>query len=219
MARKHVFPVCRPTFNKIDFESIDESKSLDYSATREQYKVVSSTGVLGTVTAQKSDNLVNYCSFYAPHGGEYLVNDDISAPSETTLDWSGDGNGTQVNLSFVDSSKNSKLTNDVNAFILTDALDYNELKIGDVVCVGSKDLSGTTFSRNNLPSLYHYRGEEYPDLPGYNIQELPFTEGGFENFGFYINNVVWDNVPAKPVWTTIMFTGTRWVILGSNNWY
>ena len=219
MARQHVFPLCRPSFNKIDFESIDESKSLDLSATREQYKVVSSTGVLGTVAVQKSDNRLNYSDFYAPHGGEYLVSDDISAPSETTLDWSGDINDTQVNLRFVESRKNSNSILDVNAFILTDALYYNDLKIGDIVCVGSKDLSGTTFSRNNLPSLTHYKGEEYADLPGYNIEEFPFTENGLGEFGFRIGGSIFDKIPAKPVWTTVMFVGTRWVILGSNNWY
>ena len=222
MAKKNVFPVCKPAFNKVDFESVDESKSLDVDAIREQYKVVSSTGVLGTVIAQKSNNLVNYSQFYATQGGEYLVNNDISAPSETTLDWSGDSNGTQINLTFAESVKHSPnfpaAPVTTNGLILTDALDYNELKIGDVVCIGSKDLSGTTFDRNNLPALYHYRAEEYPDFPGYNIQELPFTEMGSGDFGFTIDANVFDNVSANPVWTTIMFIGTRWVILGSNNW-
>ena len=151
MANEHVFPVCSPSFNVLDFDTTDESQSYPYSTNSEQYAGVSSTGVEFTVVVRIADGQVSSSQFALQEGGEYLVNDDISAPSETTLDWTGDSNGIQINLYSLDS-----VINETGSVFTTfvDAINFKKrLNAGEVICIGSKPVD-SAFSRNVLPSVY-----------------------------------------------------------------
>ena len=85
--RSHVFPVCRPSFNKLDVETIDEGRSLlaGVSGNNIYYKTTGSDGVQGAANFNIAGELIVRIDFIVDGGGgEYLLS-DISAPSEITI--------------------------------------------------------------------------------------------------------------------------------------
>lgn len=201
--RKHVFPVCKPSFNVLDFDTIDETQSYTMYGTTEAYAGVSSTGVKWTNSVKAS--LVETSNFFIEDVGEYLVNDDISAPSETTLDWTGDANRIQINAYSFDTLKNSINTGFVAMIDATKPL--VGLPAGAVICIGSKPPSDSAFRRNVLPGVFSYKS-------GGLVALFPLSDSGFS---FTLNQ---DNPYDSTgiAWVTLMWSGTRWVYLGSSTW-
>lgn len=206
MARKHVFPVCSPNFNVLDFDTIDETQSYFAGGSFYTYGGISSTGVKYSATFKDTDNKVAYSNFIFEDGGEYLVNDDISAPSETTLDWTGDFNGIQVNAYPFESIKNS-----TSSFFKASlkagkaGKAAKGLHVGEVICIGSKPPLDSAFKRNVLPSVYDYQADGVTYF-------TPMADVGF-NF-ILTQEVTYDSIGIA--WVTLMWSGTRWVYLGSN---
>ena len=206
MARKHIFPVCRPSFNILDFATVDESQSYYMAGTTEAYGGVSSTGVETAVFFGKNSSDVAFSAFIIEDGGEYLVNDDISIPSETTLDWTGDANGIQLNVYSFGSIRNDPGVISVTALNATKAT--KELEAGEVICIGSKPPSSSSFKRNVIPATWHYNTDGTFTLPLSDDDPL---------FKFILSeNDAYDSTGIA--WVTLMWSGTRWVYMGSNTW-
>lgn len=199
--RSHVFPVCRPSFNKLDVETIDESRSLlaGIGGNNIYYKTTGSDGVQGAANFNVAGEQIVRIDFVIDgDGGEYLLS-DISVPSETTLDFNED-----INV-FMDLARNiGSASNEfyLNRLYITDIQDHS-LSAGSVFCFGSKPSTDVTTIRTG-PQL----GVHEPN----NIYNTPFGV-----FGFLLTSTTTYSSGGN-VWVTVMFTGTRWVILGSNSW-
>lgn len=85
-----------------------------------------------------------------------------------------------------------------------DGLKASEIKIppGFVVCIGSKD-PGAQYSYTNFIALPGHPSDAF---------SIPGTE-------FFNNNRLNRLNIGDGQWVTIMWVGTRWVWMGSNNWY
>ena len=205
MAREHVFPVCSPNFNVLDFDTVDESQSYPLTSPTEAYGGVSSTGVETAVFFNAVNNEVAFSTFIIEDGGEYLVNDNISIPSQTTLDWTGDANGIQINAYNFGSVKAA--TSGIFEVARNATKATKGLLAGEVICIGSKPPSDPAFVRNVLPSTSNYNTD--------GTLSTPFSPDAA--FDFTINAVgTYDSTGIA--WITLMWSGTRWVYLGSNTW-
>ena len=86
MARKHVFPVCSTNFNALDLDTIDETQSYPALSTSNAYGGTTSSGAKFAIIVG-SDSGVNFIIFFLEESGEYLLDENVSAPSDTTFDW------------------------------------------------------------------------------------------------------------------------------------
>jgi len=194
--RSHVFPVCRPSFNKLDVETIDESRSLlaGISGNNIYYKTTGSDGVQGFANFNIAGEKIVRIDFVVDgDGGEYLLG-DISNPSEITI-------LEPLPFGFVHARnlKNSSNELILNRLYITDIQDYS-LSAGSVFCFGSKPSTDVTIYRN-APQVGINELDSYitplDDMTGFS----PTMQGVDGN-----------------IWFTYMFTGTHFVLLGSNNW-
>ena len=197
--RSHVFPVCRPSFNKLDVETIDESRSLlaGVSGNNIYYKTTGSDGVQGAANFNIAGDLIVRIDFIVDGGGgEYLLS-DISAPSEITI-----SEPLLITFFHARSIKNSSNELFKNRLYITDIQDYS-LSEGSIFCIGSK------------PSTYIATTRSLPNLGVYTVTDFipPFDTGAFD----LSSTTTYSS--GGNIWVTVMFTGTRWVILGSNSWY
>lgn len=206
MAKKHVFPVCAPNFTKLDIATVEEDVHVSVSPTIKYYRGVTSDGF--DFFVEENNNEIFRFDFPYISGGEFLLADDLSAPLGSTFDWS---RPTKI-VNFIDAyaidSLNllypfegdlSKLALDLGISTLGN---IKPLKAGTVVCVGSKQPIDSSFVRNVIPSLYSDDGFG------------PMGENGGPSFVTNLNTYA----SVGSFWITVMFTGTRFVILGSNNW-
>lgn len=90
--------------------------------------------------------------------------------------------------------------------------DTSEPPPGLVICIGSKNKQNGTFD-----TFYTYsRFFAHPRL------SYLFADDGLGSFDFqaiYDDQQSEEEYNAKPKFFSVMWTGTRWVVLGSNNWY
>lgn len=211
MARNHTFPLCSPRFNALDFDTIDESEDYDPRDGFATYGGVSSTGVKFSASVILSNSDVQTATFAIQEGGEYLVDSDISAPSETTLDWTGDANGIQINAYSLNSLKYPE---DAGVFFppLVAATEMSEeLNTGEIICIGSKPPSDSNFVRNVLPGVF-------AGISGGKFL-MPFTDDILTSGNFTIRQADPElSYNSAASWVTLMWSGTRWVFFGSNNW-
>lgn len=88
---------------------------------------------------------------------------------------------------------------------------------GMVICIGSKDKNNGTFD----PFYSGSRCILYP-ATSYAFSEADaMSDSDFGNLSFYVirnDQKSAEDYHAIPHWFTLMFDGTRWVFLGSNNW-
>lgn len=204
MAREHVYPVCAPNFTKLDIATVEEDVHVSVSPVVKYRKGVTSDGF--DFFVNEVNNQIFRFDFPYLSGGEFLLADDLSAPLGSTLDWS---RPIKI-INFTDAYTIERLNflfpfeGDLSKFALDLGIstlgNIKPLKAGTVVCVGSKQPIDSSFLRNVIPSVYANDGFG------------PFVD----NYGFIINKDVYASVGS--VWVTIMYTGTRFVILGSNNW-
>ena len=197
--RSHVFPVCRPSFNKLDVETIDESRSLlaGVRGNNIYYKTTGSDGVQGAANFNIAGDLIVRIDFIVDGGGgEYLLS-DISAPSEITI-----SEPLVITFFHARSIKNSSNELFKNRLYITDIQDYS-LSEGSIFCIGSKPSTDIATTRS-LPNLGVYTVTDFI---------RPFDTGAFD----LSSTTTYSS--GGNIWVTVMFTGTRWVILGSNSWY
>ena len=212
--RSHVFPISNNKFQKFDGIEIDESAPVFGILNYKYYRGVGSDGGVYVVQTGYQGNEIGSINFIAEGGGEYLLDSNISVPSETTLDWSGGGDSTialNIYPSYILSTNPIFSTSAVIGKILeaSGLPDPEKLTAGEIFCIGSKNPADNVFKRNLVPNVY---GTE-----GYN----PFHPAvEFGNFLVDLHNPNNDGSSVnKPCWTTLMWNGTNFVLLGSNNWF
>jgi len=84
------------------------------------------------------------------------------------------------------------------------------LSPGEIFCFGHK--TGVTAS--NVNSFKHFLGSyKESDPESYNNVKFPFNDNELAS------GIISEAKSANQDWFTFMWTGTRWVLLGSNNWY
>lgn len=211
--RSHVFPVSNNKFQKLDGIEIDESTPF-YAGVYKFYRGVGSDGGVYVVSVGASYSEVGSINFIVEGGGEYLLDSNVSVPSETNLDWSG-GHDSQIALNIYPSyilSTNPIFSGSAAIGKILEASelpDPEKLTAGEIFCIGSKNPADNVFKRNLVPLVC---GAE-----GY----TPFHPAvGFGNFIVDLHNPNNDGSSVnKPCWTTLMWNGTNFVLLGSNNWF
>ena len=204
MARQHVFPVCKPgskTFvplnKKEEGVSITEG-NLKYSET-EDPSIVFSENI-------NTNNLSIQWCFFNERNNEYIF--DLSSPLNT--DANIDGNelvgllwSWQQPINPPNYSKVYGEVNGINPRVIS-------VEPGSVFCLGLKSSIDEMWRDFILGLLYVY----YSYGSDKNIGTLQdggsvgTTGDGLTNAKVYGGQ-----------WLTLMWTGTRFVILGSNNWY
>jgi len=198
MARKHVFPVCRPSFNKLDVETIDESRTLPLGANNNLYQTTGSDGTKGVANFSTVIEEIAALYFVVDGGGgEYLLS-DISNPSETTLTFE---EGVLVNLYSAHAIKQSAYPIFSKTFSLSE-VNPSPIAEGSIFCVGSKPSTDITIS-HGIPSVSVIIGTDIINP--------------FDTIGFGLSSTTTYSSGGN-IWVTVMFTGTRFVILGSNSW-
>jgi hypothetical protein len=212
--RSHVFPVSNNKFQKLDGIEIDESAPF-YSAQYSNYRGVGSDGGVYVVSTLTSSSEVGSINFIVEGGGEYLLDSNVSVPSETNLDWSG-GHDSIIALNIWTSyilSTNPIVSGSASLSTFLEASelpDPEKLTAGEIFCIGSKNPADNVLKRNLVPAVYGNEGAGvfYPE-------EGSFGSGAFSidlhqpNDGYVVD---------KSCWTTLMWNGTNFVLLGSNNW-
>lgn len=196
--RSHVFPVCRPSFNKLDIETIDESRTLPAGSSGNNiyYKTTGSDGTQGAANFNiLGDQIVRIDFIIDGDGGEYLSS-DISVTSEITIN-----EPLSINIYHARSIKNDSSEYLLNRLYITDIQDYS-LSAGSVFCFGLKPSTDININGGGMVlNVFEWDGSITPfDVIGFNLSSTTtYSSGG-------------------NIWVTVMFTGTRFVILGSNSW-
>lgn len=192
MARQHVFPLCLPTFKKTEVTGVlGEEKTFRSTPTQLYYFQDGERDVEFNVPAPGE-----------PNEGELRILTVVPEYffGEYLLDHSNevsipDHPQSIVNRVFMPNSLLSSVFFEDR--VLGTITNPSE---GAIFCIGLK--VGDLYN-SYVMSLLNYIGE--PPI----YSERPFPGSSWE--------------PAvdlnKNAWVTLMFTGTRWVILGSNNWY
>lgn len=194
--RKHVFPICQTGSEKKEWSNPIDS-NIQGSTTR----FISENKDIVSLSLTSAPNNVKW-SWVMLNGskGEFLI--DI--PDVT---YSG-GN--------VVSSGAAILYRFINAFSDQDSFkkplkenNFEPPVAGQIACIAVKRLD-SAYDNSQLKGFDPYVYQKEGDYFNFNYL---FSEEGTYQTGFDQTN------PKVGGWVTSMFTGTRWVLLGSNNWY
>ena len=227
MARKHVFPVCGTGSKILSFKNLEvelDEKTVAYNA--EMYR--------------NEDKSISFRKYTNPgHANENKITQVIINRGEGV-------NANQVLIDLNDSDLPEGFLESIGAVEYSEGFVYNgvfsyilyqltpelyinvpnlstsylprdPLEAGTVICIGAKNFNqanGNDFI-TEFPQAYNdtpYPGTEANTFSRHLFHDLPpdtFSETE------HINDVRLN----KTEWFTVMFTGTRWVLLGSNNWY
>jgi hypothetical protein len=188
--RSHVFPVCEAYFKNFEIKNFEEG---DESLLRDF-----GDGVLATTPGGYS----SFCILRLDNSGEYLIEDQGSGPDG----WPPKYDETiPINLLLKNTYQNQDLFGIGTAEKI--GADKN-LRAGYVFCIGVKPQTGD-FSNRISSYKYTYINNE--------IWKAPFSDTLYDgSFGPIPENE--NNQLDYPFFITMMFTGTRFVLLGSNNW-
>ena len=195
--RSHVFPVCKPGSELKEFsnplDSIVEGTN-NYLSENKDIISLSSNGSLVT----------SLFSFLNASKGEFLIDfPDVSFPEGTI------NTGSALDIRFSNSLSYEISLQAAWREKLNDVGLGETPKEGQIACVAIKRLDPVF---NNPASIgcaaLNYVGNKGDDSYGYNY---PFGTLDFFDINYGLLN--------ESKWVTLMFTGTRWVLLGSNNWY
>lgn len=134
------------------------------------------------------------------NSGEYLIEDQVSIPSG----WPPvDSSGIEIYLQL----KNIRQSQTSYSEALEKIGFDNNLRAGYVFCIGLKPQTGDFL--NDLDSFYvNFNNEIWRGILSDTLFDLSFQPRPSD-----VNNQL-----DYPCFITMMFTGTRFVILGSNNW-
>ncbi len=196
MARSHTYPVSKNSFEKVEWDN----NPLDLQIENRQY-ISGNRRIINYVTSDPS--VIRSVSVTLSEG-ETLI--DLP-------DTSFDG-GTLQSSSFLTLQlglEESFGTDSLAINPLKEGRDYGKLEAGQIACIAVKRLD-EVFDNDgriyNQAFNHLFGGVSGDDGFGFNY---PFGRlGGFHGYAQYIN---------EGKWVTLMFTGTRWVVMGSNNWY
>ena len=228
MAREHVYPVCGPgskiiSFKDQEFKLDEETFSPNTEIYRNKDKSISFRKIINPSSAffnKIADIIVNRGERVNANQILYDLND--SDLPEGFLDSIGaeefDGGYIYKNiLGYVLYTLTPELWIDVPSTYLPY---LNErLEAGTVICIGAKNFnqaSGNNYL-SELPQVY----TEFRFSFGAVDETRPWGRFPFHDTppdSFDDTDSINDVRLNKTEWATFMFTGTRWVILGSNNW-
>lgn len=186
--RSHVFPICEAYFKSFEIKNFEEG---DESAYRDF-----GDGVLAVFNEESRIVLLRL-----DNSGEYLIEDQGSIP-----DGWPPANGSEIEIYLM--LKNTRESqNSYSEAVEKIGTDKN-LRAGYVFCIGLKPQTGDF--TNDLDSFYlNFNNEIWRGI---------FSDG----LGFVLSFQPLPNTSINqldyPCFVTMMFTGTRFVILGSNNW-
>jgi len=198
VARQHVFPVCSVKFQKLDGFDFDESVATPITAFYNAYKSVDSAESVSVVAVRNATNRASAVTFIVEGGGEYLIDGDLSIPSETSFDWSQPVPINVFPAQIFFSYNSAPGSFNFNIFEAS-GLSPEEATPGTIYCIGSKPQTGTTLSRNLIPAL---------DGQGFS----PFHPAN------QYDMIITGDTMSGICWTTVMWSGNHFVYLGSSNW-
>lgn len=197
MARQHVFPVCSPG-----------SKTIAYKDKIEGGR--SSSNFSGTWYETEDPNILFHQKANGEYGpqrvmlseekSEYLIDHTEAPDTDLTL-----GANIFYISEFPFQAPNAPLAPHLLWEEINGKLSESEVPPpGFVVCVGRKKNSDASWSNFEGANVYVFQGFQNP------ASNSPFGNygSGFETARYQDGE-----------WVTYMFTGTRFVILGSNNWF
>lgn len=209
MAREHVYPVCRPgartyTLPRLSDLTLaaDENAQDKYSNSDRSIEVHHRTtnNTLRILFYEGEGNLNKELLFDLKSDDAQALRDDFGA---------GLSSGNDFGWVFTETlfSMTSNYPKGYEAETGQHARN-DTLSPGDVICIGHKIgvtatnqfsfSQGTASFLENTPTQF-----SIAKLPLHDIYHLPM-----------------DSIPfADQKWGTLMWSGTRWVLLGSNNWY
>ena len=196
--RKHVFPVCRPGSKTLAYkDKIDGGRSATDSAGNIYYETEDPNiifherpgGIYGRQRVMLNEEK-----------SEYLI-DHTEAP-DTDLILDGD---IYYILEFPFQAPRAPAPPHLLWEEINGKLAESEVPPpGFVVCVGRKKNSDASWGDFETANVYVFQGSQNPA-----------TNSPFGNYGSGFEVAQFQDGE----WVTYMFTGTRFVILGSNNWY
>ena len=208
MARNHIFPVCTSKLHAVDITgSIDETSPYAVSSVSNYYPFTSSSGLKGAITVLDAGSKVSSISWALEGAGEFLFDGTISAPSPTSFNWTGAGDDLEIAcflfprviLQSASAQKFAKASQ-------SDPEPLKNTAPGEVFCVGVKRPSDPFTVNLGMLTTEVFLTDTFGGT------EYPF---GKDNSGFRPNYVA---ESPNNSWATVMWTGTRFVLLGSNNW-
>lgn len=186
--RSHVFPVCEAYFKNFEIKNFEEG---DESRLRDF-----GDGVIEVVNEESRN-----CILGLDNSGEYLIEDQISLPSG----WPpADSDGIAIQLYLKNTIQVQTSFSEVTEKIGTD----KNLRAGYVFCIGVKPQTGDFVNLMNTLKYVTTNWESWQGIFSDTLYDssfgpTPSTSSGQLDY---------------PCFITFMFTGTRFVILGSNNW-
>lgn len=211
MARNHAYPVCRPGARTYTLPRLSDL-TLVYTTPAGTSKLYHNSDRSTEVTHRTDDNYLRV-TFWEGEGNlnREILFDLKSDDAQALRDDFGAGlySGNDFHWVFTETiySMVSNMPKGYEGEYGVHARN-DTLSPGDVICIGYKIgvTAGVSTSFNQFPGSYR---ESLPN--GYSIIKFPLHD---------IYHAPMDTIPnADQKWGTFMWSGTRWVLLGSNNWY
>lgn len=213
MAKKHVFPICKPgskTFtssNKKEGGQTETYVNILYSETEDKDVVHLENFVTGVFAG-------NWFVADTQEKSEFLADLSVAPQTDAVV-------GTNEVWSFVtpweygSSVSSHPLADDFGIHLwgkVNGKSWFNTYpEPGSIFCFGVKQAANSAW-RDSVYANRSVYGEKYNEVnPPENIKH-PFNDGTYGASAIPSNKV------RLGKWHTVMFTGTRFVLLGSNNW-
>ena len=202
MAKKHVFPVCQNGGSKTYVAKDKKEGGRSIIDGNDNYYETEDPDVIGAEGS--ASNYLNQYFFLSKDKTEYLI-DHTEAP-ETDLAVT---QGTEYVVPYF-------AHQDLNGPYTDLWLEINNKQRGDVapvpgsiICIGRKNNSEATWKAFTTLFLWIYFGYNDPrNTAPFNDESAIFISNKFDNQRI-----------EDGEWVTYMWSGTRFVLLGSNNWY
>lgn len=211
MARQHVFPVCRPGARTYSLPRLSDLTLVLTTAFGQYYR--NSDRSFQVIFVNNNNSLrINIYEGEGNLNREFLL-DLKSDDAQALRDDLGASlvNGNDFGWVFAENlwSMTSPYSKGYEGIVGTHARN-DTLSPGEIFCFGHK--IGVTAS--NVNSFKHFLGSyKESDPASFNNVKFPFNDN------VLASGVISEAKFANQHWLTLMWTGTRWVLLGSNNWY
>jgi hypothetical protein len=225
MAREHVYPVCGTGSKTISFkdlevdilEEVNSSNSVFYVNKDRSISLQKNMVVGGTYENKINRVIVQRGQFNDEN--QVLIDLNDSDLPDGFLESIGAEQINGYNYRFITGYVVYMLSRD-NSYGVTGAEPYIQplAAPGTVMCVGAKNFNPA----QNNDYITEYPQNWGAGVPWPGEEGKPYVKHLFHDEP---PSTYFDGVELKTVqlnrgeWFTVMFTGTRWVLLGSNNWY
>ena len=209
MAREHVYPVCRPGARTYTLPRLSDLTLVDTTAHRKLYH--NSDRSIEVIHVTDDNDL--RVSFYEGEGNlsrEFLF-DLKSGDAQALRDDFGAGlsSGSDFDLIFTETLYSMTSSYPKGYELTTGTHVRNDtLSPGDIICIANK--IGVTASNTNSFTQFIVSFLENPPKVFSTSRSLfqDVYQGTMDSLEI-----------GDQKWVTLMWSGTRWVLLGSNNWY